>query len=291
MIFLSAENWQAAECAHGERLAKYVEAHLARKGCGETEPVLDFLFSYYSLRPAPLLKWSPGLGVVLEGVEAEKFLADTRFQKVDGGVALDQSRLHEDRAKGLQWTLALLTTVQQRRPAFNCFGLHEWAMVFAERDIRHSTVPLRLTHEEIDEFVKSQNLSCTHFDAFRFFTREARPLNRHELSRESQISFDQPGCVHVSMDLYKWAYKLSPWIDSAILADAFELAMKARILDMQASPYDLSGHGYSPVLIETVEGREEYESRQKELTRLADPVRERLITAYSLACNAWPVKT
>jgi hypothetical protein len=50
-----------------------------------------------------------------------------------------------------------------------------------------------------------------------------------------------------------------------------------RELDMRASPYDLTSHGYSPVPIETQEGRAQYEKCQREFAERARPLRKRLI--------------
>ena len=79
------------------------------------------------------------------------------------------------------------------------------------------------------------------------------------------------------MDLYKAAYKLGPFIPSELLGDCFELAVDIRELDMRASPYDLSEYGYSPVPIETAEGRATYVRQQAEFSRRAAPLREKLI--------------
>ncbi|MDX2227651.1 MAG: hypothetical protein SFY92_11255, partial [Verrucomicrobiae bacterium] len=87
---------------------------------------------------------------------------------------------------------------------------------------------------------------------------------------------DQPGCIHANMDLYKWAYKLLPWIPSELVADCFENAMAARTIDMRASPYDLRDQGYEPICIETEEGRDEYVRHQREITARAQPLRQRL---------------
>tara|TARA_B100001250_G_C19588220_1_gene695178 strand:- start:413 stop:697 length:285 start_codon:yes stop_codon:yes gene_type:complete len=81
------------------------------------------------------------------------------------------------------------------------------------------------------------------------------------------------------MDLYKWAYKMSPWISSEIISDAFLLAAKIRDLDMRASPYDLTSLGCDPVRIETVEGRNEYERVQRIFADEAVLIRERLVEA------------
>jgi hypothetical protein len=120
-------------------------------------------------------------------------------------------------------------------------------------------------------------LRCTHYDAFRFFTPGARPLNRLAPTLEARVENEQPGCVHVTMDLFKWAMKAWPWVSAELAADAFELAHAARTTDMRASPYDFSAIGLRPITIETPEGRQEYEAEQRRLSALAEPVRTRLI--------------
>ena len=82
------------------------------------------------------------------------------------------------------------------------------------------------------------------------------------------------------MDLYRFAFKIAPFCSSDLIADAFELAISARELDMRASPYDLSGYGYTPVRIETREGREEYVAGQRELSERSAPIRLKLLEIY-----------
>jgi hypothetical protein len=120
-------------------------------------------------------------------------------------------------------------------------------------------------------------LRCTHFDAFRFFTGPARPRNAVQLTRLGQMEAEQPGCLHAGMDLYRFAAKLLPLIDSDLLMDAFELAWAARELDMRASPYDLREFGYEPVQIETALGRAEYVRGQAALAERATVVRTALL--------------
>lgn len=79
------------------------------------------------------------------------------------------------------------------------------------------------------------------------------------------------------MDLYKWAYKLSPLTPSTLVLQCFELARDIRVLDMQASPYDLSALGYEPVRVETPEGRVEYAARQRVFAERARPLRSSLL--------------
>ena len=128
-----------------------------------------------------------------------------------------------------------------------------------------------------DAVVDSMTLRCTHYDAFRFFTPDAAPRNAVPLSPQSRLTSEQPGCIHASMDLYKWCYKLGPLIDSEFLTDCFELALHARTIDMRASPYDLSDYDLEPIRIETPVGRAEYVRAQGELSAEAAPLRSALI--------------
>ena len=151
----------------------------------------------------------------------------------------------------------LLSATASRPAQLGCFGLHEWAMVHGipADDVRHAGWPLRLGSEGTDAVVERHGIRCSHFDAYRFFTDSARPRNALRPTRDSQVAMEQPGCLHAGMDVYKWAFKLTPLVPSDLVADAFELAREIRVLDMEASPYDLRELGYTPVPIETPEGK------------------------------------
>ena len=95
-------------------------------------------------------------------------------------------------------------------------------------------------------------------------------MNTMQPSFESRLDMEQGGCLHANMDLYKWAYKLWPWIGSDLVADAFEVAIAGRAMDMRASPYDLAALGFEPIRIETEEGRAEYRAEQKRIAELAE---------------------
>jgi hypothetical protein len=153
-------------------------------------------------------------------------------------------------------------------------------MLYGTNSPRHEQVPLRLSSHEIDRVVEGAELRCTHYDAFRFFTPAARPMNRTALTRQTTSSFDQRGCIHVTMDLYKFAFKIAPWCPSELIAEAFLLAADARTIDMRASPYDLRAYGFEPIQIESSEGREEYVQEQRRLAERASPIRDRLLIVY-----------
>jgi hypothetical protein len=171
----------------------------------------------------------------------------------------------------------LLGATASRPARFNCFGLHEWAMVYRSPSVRHERVPLRLGAAGTDAVVESMPLRCSHFDAYRFFTEAAAPRNAHQLTRPDQVASEQPGCVHAGMDLYKWAFKLGPLIESDLVLDCLDLATDARILDMRASPYDLGDLGFTPITVETADGRREYVRAQEGISERAAPLRARLL--------------
>ncbi|HQV91655.1 MAG TPA: 3-methyladenine DNA glycosylase, partial [Phycicoccus sp.] len=115
----------------------------------------------------------------------------------------------------------------------------------------------------------------------RFFTPTGALLNTLSPTRETQVDNEQPGCLHAGMDVYKWCFKLEPLVPSDLVLDAFDLARAIRLLDMQASPYDLSALGVEPVRIETPEGKAEYVARQRDFSERSNALRRRLLTVLS----------
>lgn len=270
---------------HRERVRWWVTDRVERASLGIPHPVYDFLFDYYSYRPAYLERWSPGAEVDLLDTSSKEADWEGDFVDTALGSYLPATMFPGHRATYLAWALRYLRETSARSPSFRCFGLHEWAMVYESEEVRHSYVPLRLSKDEIADVVRSNALRCTHYDAYRFFTPSAVPLNRYPLSRESTPLNDQRGCIHVTMDLYRFAIKISPWCPAELLADAFLLAADARAIDMRASPYDLRAFGFEPIAIETPEGREVYIGEQHRLADLAIPVRARLIEIYQLLAS------
>ncbi|MDY0909632.1 3-methyladenine DNA glycosylase [Microbacterium sp. CFBP9034] len=261
---LSAAEWRAREEAHAARADEMTAAHRARASRGERHPVEDFLFTYYSYKPALLRRWHPGAGRELADAAATPRAQWRWYASGDapGSLVVDAIAMRQDRGALITNIGRILRATANRTGSFGCFGLHEWAMVYREPGHRHE-VPLRLGQTATDAVVEAHDLRCTHFDAFRFFTPEAAPLNRDEPSRERQADLEQPGCLHAGMDLYKWAMKLGPLVPGELLLDAFALARDIRTLDMRASPYDLTAWGYDPVPIETAQGKAEYVAAQR----------------------------
>ncbi len=281
-IVLAPAEWRARQAAHEARVRAWTDPHQARAARGERHPVYDFLFSYYAFRPAWLRRWHPGPDVVLEddaSAAAEGFLRWPEYRKTAAGVALNLAALPPQRRVFAIWLHELLVAMRDRPAFFGCFGLHEWAMVYRQtpEQVRHNTYPLRFPPDELARIVEASAVCCSHFDAFRFFTPPARPLNRLQPTREEAPRHEQRGCLHANMDLYKWAFKLAPFAPGELIADCFELARDIREVDMRASPYDLRALGFEPIAIETATGRAEYERHQRAFAARGEPLRERLI--------------
>ena len=305
---LLPEEWLPVAAAHAERADALTAVWREARAAGRKHAIEDFLFTYYPTRIAHLRRWHPGAGVALmlpdDGAGAlepgtpEPGAADpedratwrwhttTPRDAAAGGreaphlVTLDLDAFLADRGDTVRHVRELLSATASRPGTFGCFGLHEWAMVYrdreAGRDQRHP-LPLRLGHAGTDAVVEANPVRCSHFDAFRFFTPEATGRNQLRPTRATQVGLEQPGCLHANMDLYKWCLKLGPAVPGDLLLDAFELARDIRWTDMAASPYDVSEYGVAAVEIETPQGKAEYVQRQRDYARRSSELRRRLL--------------
>jgi hypothetical protein len=285
---LPPDVWRAREAAHAQRVDAATAAHQERREDGRTHPVEDFLFRYYNNSPARLRRWHPGAGVVLSGAAHLPRAGWTHYRVVGDGVVLDLDGFLEARGSAVAFVRDLLSATVSRPAQLGCFGLHEWAMVHGvpADDVRHAGWPLRLGSAGTDEVVERHGIRCSHYDAYRFFTDSASPRNALRPTRDSQVAMEQPGCLHAGMDVYKWAFKLAPLVPSVLVADAFDLAREIRVLDMQASPYDLRALGHEPVRVETAEGRATYLERQRAFAERSNALRHRLLAVLDAVVPA-----
>ena len=288
--------WQERAAAHHSRVNRYAEPYLARRSTNQKHPVEDFLFTYYTQKPGQLARWHPGPGVVLTGDAAAERLnwkfyrtADYGERKASGApeegpaVVLDLEKFVIQRKDAIDFARIILGRTAARPAQFGCFGLHEWAMVYRQdaNAVRHEYLQLRLGSVGTDTVVEENRIRCSHFDAYRFYTPQASGFNELAPTRENQREMEQPGCLHANMDLYKWAYKLSPALPSELVMDCFELSWRVRAMDMRASPYDLAEWGYPPIRIETASGKADYVAHQRAFAAEAAVLRERLGVAVA----------
>ncbi|MHC6594236.1 3-methyladenine DNA glycosylase [Arthrobacter sp. C152] len=291
LSLLAADTGRSREETHLQRVSRYADPYLARRSAGQKHPVEDFLFTYYTQKPGQLKRWHPGAGAVLTGAQAALRRGWKHYRTLDDGelallrlpagtiaVTFDRAAFLADRQDAVAFAGVILRGTAARPAQFGCFGLHEWAMVYRQDkfDLRHEYLQLRLGPAGTDKVVEDNRIRCTHFDAFRFYTPDALPLNEYTPTRETQRHLEQPGCLHANMDLYKWAYKLLPALPSELVMDCFELSWRIRAMDMQASPYDLAEWGYPAIPIETPQGKAAYVEHQRTFAAEAAALRERL---------------
>jgi hypothetical protein len=279
-------------------------------------PTFNFLVEYYGLKgvkgPRRLARWSPPLfdtgGVFLQGA-TEQDIGDllhlrgailkpdgilynpaTFFHRYDTSTdyTIDQA---SKAATPFLWYRSILQTTATHEPIFHCYNLHEWAMQYWPQDAPpppsakyQGHLPLRVSRETINQTVQRKGVSCTHVDALRFFAPAAGPYNKHgcTLQREDQLRLEQPACVHATMDLLKISLRLQPFVCASVVAATLELAVRARRLDVAASPYDASAYGIVPIPVETAQGRLEYKTKQRELMKESERERKRLLKEYEL---------
>ena len=278
---LTREQWHDREQAHRDRADELTAGRRDRAARGETHPVDDFLYTYYSYKPGLLRRWHPGVGIELADA-ADSARATWSWYTpgaTAGSLRVDDAGFTTAKSDLVALCARMLRLTAARTPRFGCFGLHEWAMVYRAPEARHA-VPLRLGQAGTDDVVESHELRCTHIDAFRFFTDDAVPRNRFIPTRAEQPLHEQPGCLHAGMDVYKWVVKLGPLVPGELMLDAFELARDIRALDMAASPYDLADWGVVPVAIETAEGKAEYVRQQRGFTERGNALRTAILDAW-----------
>ena len=325
-IKLSVSSWEHEAMLHEKELDSMLyppgECLKIRQHTVKTNPIYNFLHTYYRYSAKNLRYYSPGIDVVMEAKKetsnsGSNSISKSNKKKESYISQLDPKYLHLlnddccsyilpptatiDPASPFGWiTLSrnrdLLMNTDSRVPFFGCFGYHEWAMLYSGRNqglsqplpSHQKDVPIRVSQEVIDDVVETMGLRCTHYDAYRFFHPSVQPLNViHPLTRTNQIEHEQPGCVHTAMDLFKYAYQIYPFISSSLLRACIHVALTARKLDMRASPYDTTNVLYCgpPICVETLEGRNQYQEEQKVLALEAAKVREQLIQGYNLVLS------
>ena len=250
-------------------------------------PIFNFLHYYYRYSAADLSRYSPGVlsaEPLLFESDDQLELLHPRFRHVESStVRYSAPPLAAEGRFGwiqLSKTRDVLKFTSIAKPHIFCFGRHEWAMLYKKHEKKQTALSLRVPQAVIDEVVES-GISCTHFDAFRHFAPEAKPFNTAQLTREEQEHHEQPACIHASMDLFKAAYKVYPLTSSDLLQRCLRLGLKARFIDMRASPYEVSNFCGTPIRIETAEGRKEYAELQMELAKDAAPLRKELLDVYT----------
>lgn len=235
------------------------------------------MFEYYPISAKKLQTWHPGFQFRLQATAQPKTEFAETIYRIAKEISVNPDWLDSQQAEVIA-EIDFLTATASRPARTGCFGLHEWAMVLGQDELRHSSWPLRISQPQIAKTIDEVGLRCTHFDAFRFFTDKAKPLNPLQLIRADQLKVEQPGCLHANMDLYKIAMRWVPILGSLFARQCFRLARDIRTVDMQSAPYDLIDLGVKPIKIETPEGRLLFANKQKAFSERAQVLRTKMVT-------------
>ena len=134
-------------------------------------PIYNFILGYYHFQPQILSQYSPGCGVMIDLDGSMDVLSDLpqkgRVMYSDSCIIFDPQvcSFTPDKVSAFRRTLDILKQVQKRTPIFHCHGLHEWAMLYSQtKPFRTQNLPLRVSHETIQEVIKNQPMNCTHFE-------------------------------------------------------------------------------------------------------------------------------
>src|ERR671910_3427573 len=100
---LPSEEWRARREAYRARVGPWVEDRVRRVSRQRKHPVYDFLFEYYAYRPSYLLRWSPGVGVRLEGATGDDLDWRPWFRPCDGGWGLAAAEFPHRRLPFPRW--------------------------------------------------------------------------------------------------------------------------------------------------------------------------------------------
>ena len=277
MSVVARDAWLLARSHHHSVTDNWVSDRLKRRSFGLKHPVDDFMFEYYPISPSKLKSWHPGFGGSIQGSSDDYSDFNNKIYEFNTQTISLSASWIEQNHEDISQTITFLESTAKKSALTGCFGLHEWAMVLGTDDVRHQDWPLRVTTGTIRETINEVGLRCTHFDAFRFFTDEARPLNPLQIVRNDQKNIEQPGCLHANMDLYKISHRWAPLVGSALVRACFRLAREIRTLDMRGAPYDLKQLGVDPIPLETSDGRSLFAKEQKQFSQKAQVLRNRLI--------------
>lgn len=306
--YTSQSDWREAALNHKEKFTSMLYPKgvnlKERQHMVNDHPIYNFLHRYYRYNKEELLKYSPGMHIQLEVCnDADSDLLSSKFLTIDRSrgtchfsAAMFREQLTLDGKLGstyIRQNYNVLVASSKKTAFFGCYGFHEWAMLYSGAKNQsqplkkhQEKLPLRISQDTLDHVVEAGQLRCTHFDAWRFFHPQAQPLNIiNPLTRSNQAQFEQPGCIHANMDLFKYAYQLYPLVSSQLLLQSLEVALAARIIDMRASPYDVSAFEecQEPLCVETADGRRRYAEEQEKLADMAAPVRQSLLQVYAEA--------
>ena len=227
---------------------------------------------------------TPGTASHAGGESARRFLGRAGYGEHGSAVTVTHEHL-VSRIETVEFIADLLQSTAGRPARFNCFGLHEWAMVYrsARRAPRSGSVAARAgghrRRGRIDAVALQplRRLPVLHRagGAPQRGTAEPRVAGRQ---RTAGVRARRDGHLQVGVQAGP-AGRLRTASPTASNSPP-----TARELDMRASPYDLTGYGFAPIAVETPTGRAEYVRGQQDVADRAAPLRTRAVADRVRRC-------
>ena len=127
---IDAPIWRDAAEAHRARMLSLIGGSL---NVDLSNPIYNFIFVYYSFDQKLLLRYSPGAGVVLKGVgvkEEDLWTGRGYVSYGDGSARMDPMLCKPSMRNGAVTAASIMRATSGRAPHLNCYGLHEWAMLY-----------------------------------------------------------------------------------------------------------------------------------------------------------------
>ena len=227
-----------------------------------------------------LRRWHPGAGVELEGAAEEPARAWRWYAPgpTPGSVVVDAAALECEKGDSLGMIERILHQTAQR-PGASAASACTNGPWCTGRSKHRNPVPLRLGQDATDAVVEGNELRCTHFDAFRFFTPEAVPRNRDRPLREAQPAMEQPGRLHAGMDVYKWAVKLGPSCPARCCSTRSSSPATSAFSTCRPPPTTWR-RGRRPGAHRDAEGKAEYVRRQRAFAERSNALRGGILGAW-----------
>ena len=141
MRVLDRAVWAPRAALHFERVVDILAPFAggvdaaAASSYDRSHPILNFLFDYYHFDRRALLRWTPGAGITLDGVSKLRdqkmlWLGNGCAFSRDGHAIYDAAHASASVRRNLAGGAEILRNTALRPPRLNCFGLHEWAMLY-----------------------------------------------------------------------------------------------------------------------------------------------------------------
>ena len=187
--------WRASAKAYRERMITLLHGTIDHP---RHHPIYNFLFFYYGYDLNRLLRWSPGPLRELAGVAPKEYVLwkGAGWRSLARGHGLIDPLLISKRARARYTsTASILRQTATRAPQLQCFGLHEWAMLYTPSPdgppnfSEFQQLPTRLSRAEVNTVVEMATMACRqiHKDK-KSHTKSLTQIVSHKSSHTNRLT-------------------------------------------------------------------------------------------------------